>query len=122
MNVGIVRETLILKNASFPPFKVVEARALVDTGSTDLCIPESIRAQLDLEVLDVRHTTLADGSEALVPYVGPIEIRFKERFAFCGAIVMGNEVLLGAIPLEAMNLIVVPKTQTLEYNPRPIRV
>ena len=52
MTVGIVRETLTLKNAALPHFLVLEARALVDTGSTHLCIPETVRAQLDLEVLE----------------------------------------------------------------------
>jgi clan AA aspartic protease len=121
MAVGIVRETLSLKNAALPHFIVLKTRARVDTASTHLCIPESIRAQLDLEVVDVKPMTLADGSETLVPYVGPVEVRFRERFTFCGALVTGDEVLLGMVPLEGMNLIVAPTTQTLEYNPRPVR-
>jgi hypothetical protein len=31
--------------------------------------------------------------------------------------VLGDEVLLGAIPMEDMDLIIVPKTRTLEINP-----
>jgi hypothetical protein len=61
--------------------------------------------------------TLADGSKKLVPYVGPVEIRFKNRVGFAGALVMGDQVLIGAIPMEDMDLIVVPKTRKLDVNP-----
>jgi len=36
---------------------------------------------------------------------------------FAGALVMGNQVLLGAIPMEDMDLIIVPKTRALDVNP-----
>jgi hypothetical protein len=51
---------------------------------------------------------LADGSRTLIPYVGPIGVRFANRRCFTGALVMGDEVLLGAIPMEDMDLIVIP--------------
>jgi clan AA aspartic protease len=94
----------------------MEVPALVDSASTFLCIPEELRAQLELEAIGTRPVTLADGSVTLVPYVGPIEICFKKRVAFGGALVLGNQVLLGAVPMEDMDLIVVPKTRTLEFN------
>ena len=43
-------------------------------------------------------------------------MRFKNRVGFGGALVMGDQVLLGAIPMEDMDLIVVPKTRTLDVN------
>jgi hypothetical protein len=49
--------------------------------------------------------------------VGPIELRFKNRVGFAGALVMGDQVLQGAIPMEDMDLIVIPKTRTLAVNP-----
>jgi len=61
--------------------------------------------------------TLADGSKKLVPYVGPIELRFKHRVGFAGALVMGDQVLFGAIPMEDMDLVVVPRTRTIDVNP-----
>jgi hypothetical protein len=60
---------------------------------------------------------LADGSQTLVPYVGPIEIRFKNRIGFGGALVMGDQALLGAIPMEDMDLVIIPKTRTVDVNP-----
>jgi len=52
-----------------------------------------------------------------VPYVGPIELRFKNRIGFSGALVMGDQVLLGVIPMEDMDLIVIPKTRSIDVNP-----
>ena len=61
--------------------------------------------------------TLADGTTRNVPYVGPVEVRFKNRVGFTGAIVIGDQVLVGAIPMEELDLVVVPRTRTLDVNP-----
>ena len=60
---------------------------------------------------------MADGSKKLVPYVGPVDLQFKNRIGFAGALVLGDRVLLGAIPMEDMDLVLFPKTRTLEVNP-----
>ena len=72
---------------------------------------------MELEEIDKKEDTLADGSRRLVPYVGPIELRFKNRIGFAGALVMGDQALLGAIPMEDMDLVVVPKTREVRVNP-----
>ncbi len=61
--------------------------------------------------------TLADGGRRLVPYVGPIEVRFEKRRCFVGAMVMGDETLLGAIPMEDMDLVIEPSRRTVTVNP-----
>ena len=58
-----------------------------------------------------------DGHRRTVPYVGPVEIRFRNRRCFTGAMVLGNEVLLGAIPMEDMDLVLRPQLQSLDVNP-----
>lgn len=108
---------LILKNPRNPDREPVEIQALADTGSVFLVIPEHVRLQLGLEIADNKEITMADGSRKMVPYVGPVETRFKNRMAFVGAIVMGDEVLLGAIPMEDMDLIVLPLHRRVEINP-----
>jgi clan AA aspartic protease len=82
-----------------------------------LCIPEHVQIQLKLVEIDKKEATLADGHKTLVPYVGPIQVRFKNRIGFVGALVMGDQVLLGAIPMEDMDLVVVPKERRLDVNP-----
>ena len=60
---------------------------------------------------------MADGSQKLIPYVGPIELHYKNRIGFAGALVMGDQPLLGAIPIKDMDLVVVPKTREVIVNP-----
>ncbi len=114
---GLVNAKIELKNPRKPDLVSVEVDALADTGSVHLCIPEHIKIQLKLEEIDKKDVTLADGSEKLIPYVGPIELKFKNRIGFCGALVMGDQTLLGAIPMEDMDLIVIPKTREVAINP-----
>lgn len=114
---GLVNGHLLLKNPRIAELSGVEVDALVDTGAVHLCIPEHVRIQLKLEAIEEKEVTLADGSKRLVPYVGPIEIKFKNRTGFAGALVLGDRVLLGAIPMEDMDLIVIPKTRTVDINP-----
>ena len=114
---GLVNAKVILINPRKPDLESVEIDALADSSSVHLCIPEYIQIQLELEEIDKKDVTLADGSEKLVPYVGPIELRFKNRVGFSGALVMGDQVLLGAIPMEDMDLIIIPKTRSIDVNP-----
>ena len=89
----------------------------VDTGAIHTCIPEHLAVQLKLDKYDQKEVTLADGSTRLLDYVGPLELRFKNRVGFAGALVMGDQVLLGAIPMEDMDLIIVPRTRVVDVNP-----
>jgi len=114
---GLVNGKLLLKNPRLPHLDPSEVVAMADSDALHLCIPEHIQIQLRLEAIDSKEVTLADGSKRLVPYVGPIELRFKNRVGFAGALVMGDQVLIGAIPMEDMDLIIVPKTRTLDVNP-----
>jgi clan AA aspartic protease len=114
---GIVNAALELRNPKKPELSPVTVNALADTDSVYLCIPEHVAVQLEIENVSEKEVTLADGSSKLVPYAGPVEIRFKNRVGFSGALVMGDQVLLGAIPMEDMDLVVIPKTRTIDVNP-----
>jgi hypothetical protein len=83
----------------------------------NLCIPEHVRLQLKLQVLEYREVTLADGSRVTYPYAGPLLLRFKNRAGFTGALVLGEQVLLGAIPMEDMDLVVSPRDRSVDVNP-----
>jgi clan AA aspartic protease len=114
---GLVSAMLTLRNPRKSDIEPVETESLVDTGSVYLIIPDHIRLQLALGEEGKKEVTLADGSKRMVPYVGPIEARFKNRVAFVGAIVMGDEVILGAIPMEDMDLVVMPHQRRIDVNP-----
>lgn len=114
---GLVMAQISLANAKEPALSSIVVNALVDSGAVHLCIPEHIKIQLNLEEIDKKEVTLADGSHKIAPYVGPLELRFKNRVGFTGALVIGDQVLLGAIPMEDMDLVIIPKTRTLDINP-----
>lgn len=108
---------LSLKNPRRPDLQPVEVEALADCGAALLCIPAHVQIQLGLEEAEKREVALADGRQTLTPYVGPIELHFKNRIGFFGALVLGDQVLLGAVPMEDMDLVIRPKTKTVDVNP-----
>ncbi len=73
--------------------------------------------QLKLKPLEHREVSLADGSKQLIPYAGPIKVQFQNRTAFVGAMVLGDGVLLGAIPMEDMDVVIHSATKSLMVNP-----
>lgn len=99
--------------------KRMNVSALVDTGSIMLCINENIQEQLQLPVVETRKAQMANGAIVEYEVVAPVELRFKNRRTSCQAIVLpGNaEVLLGAIPLEDMDVLIHPQRQELIVNP-----
>lgn len=98
----------------------VQVNALVDTGATFMCVTEEIALQLGFDIAEVSQqtVTLADGHQRKVPKIAPIEIAFENRSYVTEAVVLGNEALLGVIPLEAMDLVVDPRQQALIVNPQ----
>jgi clan AA aspartic protease len=97
-HMGLIHGTVQLSNPSRPELQGLEVRALADSGAVHLCIPGHIAIQLLLRELEQRELILADGHRRTVPYMGPIEVRFANRRCFTGAMVLGNEVLLGPSP------------------------
>jgi len=123
---GLVHEEIILKNvkdafkAELGLIKEHEIRqttvtAMVDTGAGTLIINEAIRQQLGLNVVDERKATLANDTKEICKVTEPVEIHWKNRSSSVRALVIsgGGEVLLGAIPLEEMDLMVDPGRQKL---------
>ena len=52
------------------------------------------------------------------PYVGPLRVQFDNRSCFSGALVLGDEPLLGAIQMEDMDLILNPRDGSITINPQ----
>jgi len=97
----------------------VKVTALVDTGSYMLAINETVKTQLNLRKVDEQVAELADGSRVSLEIVGPIDVRFENRSTTCRAMVLpgDSEVLLGAIPMEDLDVIIEPKAQRMIVNP-----
>ena len=114
---GQIFANILLSNPAKTELESIETPSLVDTGALFLCIPEHLAIQLKLTEYEKREVTIADGSKKLVPYVGPIKINYQNRMCLTGALVLGNMVLLGAIPIEDMDLIIHPAQLKLIVNP-----
>ena len=117
MRMGFTYAEIELSNPRDASCEPIRVSALADTGSMMMCLPERIVAALRLEICDHRRVELADGTTRQVPYVGPIQVRFQTRACFVGAFVMGDDVVLGAVPMEDMDLIVAPLTREVMISP-----
>jgi clan AA aspartic protease len=94
-------------------------RALVDSGATMLAIPEFVKKQLDLQKVRDIEAELADGSSSAFEVVGPVKVYFENRSTIVEALVVpdSTKVLLGAIPMEGMDVLIDPKRERLIVNP-----
>jgi clan AA aspartic protease len=122
-NMGIVHAEITLKNAGDvinvrrgyikkPEVRQTTIEAVVDTGALTLVINEKLRQQLGLEIVGTRTATLANDAKEEVKIAEPVEVHWKNRLMTCEPWVVGaGRILLGAIPLEHMDLIVDPVKQ-----------
>jgi clan AA aspartic protease len=121
---GLVYTEITLKNVkdehmaeeghiSVEQIRKTTLNALVDTGAWTLAINETTRIKLGLKIVGTYDGTLANGETEDYNMAGPVEVMWKNRRVVCDAIVLPNadDILLGAIPLEAMDLMVNPVSQ-----------
>ncbi len=92
---------------------------LVDTGSYMLAINQQIQEYLQLPVVDSKRAQTADNRIINCDVVAPIVLLFKNRrFTGSAMVLPGDaEPLLGAIPLEEMDVLIHPLRQELIVNP-----
>ena len=123
---GTVYADLILKNHSDlvmvrnglleeKDVRFLAVKAVVDTGAGTLVINQEQCRQLGLELQKEHIVTLANNVKEKIKIADPIEICWKNRESVCLPWVVADspEVLLGAIPLEEMDLIVDHGKQTI---------
>jgi clan AA aspartic protease len=93
--------------------------AMVDSGAIMLCINQNVKNQLGLVAIDMQTAQLADSTMVELEMVGPIELHFENRSVRCDALVLPgeSEILLGAIPMEQMDVLIHPKSNRLIVNP-----
>ena len=93
---------------------------LADSGADTMAINETIQSQMEFPFIDKRKVRLASGEVVEYDVVGPIDVRFANRRAVCSAFVLpgDSQPLLGAIPMEEMDVVILPKRQELVANPQ----
>lgn len=99
--------------------KRMRLQMLVDRGAYMMAINETIQAQLDLPFVEKRKAQMASGDVVEYEVVGPLMVKFANRTAACNAFVLpgDGEPLLGAIPLEEMDVLIDPQRRELVVNP-----
>ncbi len=114
---GITHAAIVLENILLK--RKIELKALVDSGSVFMTVPQHVAVQLgfDLEEVSTREAVLADGSRKRVPMIGPLRVHFSDRYCDLSALVLGDEPLFGAVPMEMMDLVLHPARQALTVNP-----
>ena len=97
----------------------VTIKVMADSGAIRLAINETIKQQLGLRVRQQLNISLPDGTKRTLDVAGPIRLKFKDRDCITDAFVLpGNEEpLLGAVPMELMDLVIIPAENKLVYNP-----
>jgi hypothetical protein len=126
LEMGMVQTEILLKNLrdqmdfelghiKEQDVKTVTVTAVVDSGAMGMVITESLRQQLGLGIKGERQVTFANNTKEIAKIADPVEIWWKNRDAICSPIVVSGEgrILLGAVPLELMDLIVDPVRQEL---------
>jgi clan AA aspartic protease len=100
--------------------KSVKVRAMVDTGATHVFVPAAIAAELGFDATEVSEAPiiLADGRRISCPRIAPVKVGFGDRWCMGDVGVLGDECLLGVVPLELMGLIVDPLQQCVTPNPK----
>ena len=93
-------------------------KALVDSASVFLTVPEHIALQIafDTSKVSQRESVLAEGSRKAVPIIGPLRIYFADRTGDLSALALGDEPLIGAVPMEMRDLFLHPAMQTLNVT------
>ena len=97
----------------------VTTRALVDSGARDLVLNEEIQQLLQLPLVGKELVRLADETLLEIDVVG--QVRFEDRTTIVGrAVVMPttSEVLLGAYPMEGLDMFIDPKRERLLIHPK----
>lgn len=114
---GTIRIAIKLSNPLKENLAPNETVAMVDTGSLNLCLPKYLALRLGLQELEKRDVVVADGRRVKCSYSGPILVEYDNRRCYTGALIIGDEVILGTIPLEDMDLMIHPASQSVTPNP-----
>ena len=93
----------------------VTVQSVVDTGAHTLVISDDLRKQLGLQMRGTMPVRQADNKEIIVQIASAVEVHWKNRRMVCEPWIASDsgKILLGAVPLEIMDLIVDPVQQML---------
>jgi clan AA aspartic protease len=119
---GTVCEEITLKNdgdvsaaargfIQEPEIRQMTVECMVDTGAPTLVINEAVQKELGLRTEHVKESRMVNGDPVVCKVVETVQIHWKDHSMACQPWVIpgADLILLGAIPLEDMDLMVDPK-------------
>jgi hypothetical protein len=113
---GVIKETEVRR---------MTVNAMVASGAWTLIIGEETRARLGLEIKYMDETEVANGRLETCGITGGVTVRWKNRSVLLSAAVLSEEteVLLGAYPIEGMDLLIDCKRERLigAHGDKPLR-
>lgn len=91
--------------------KHINSLMMVDSRAYMMCINEVIQSVFQLPFIERRSHFLLNDAAVEHDIVGPVVVKFDNRTALCSAVILAGDAppLLGAIPMEEMELIINPK-------------
>lgn len=100
---SLIYASLYLRNPKSQNLKSIEVTALIVMGALPLYIPKHIAIQLELQELYQQEMTSTTGQKYCCPYASPIEVVFENKTCFTGALILGEQVLLGSSLIDEMD-------------------
>ena len=93
--------------------------ALVDTGSTHLCMPKRLIEQIGFTKPVTTANVQTTRGAAVSNIYGPVRLTIEGRFCTIDVaeVAEGRPVLIGQVPLELLDYVVDPKRNRLIGNP-----
>jgi len=112
-------DKVLIERGSLAPkyLRECEIQGLVDTGALTLVIPQVIAQQLGLKIRGQQIARYANGYEESVNVSEPVLIECEGRETALPALIVGDEVLIGQVVLELLDLLPDCKNQRLIPNP-----
>lgn len=103
----------------FDPSKSVEIEAVIDTGATMLVLPQNVVDELGLRKIRDAKVKYGNNKVEQKWVYGAVTVELKGRVGIFEALAeaVGSQPLVGQIVLEALDLVVDPRTRTLIPNP-----
>jgi clan AA aspartic protease len=114
-----VLEKSLARRGEMPKDQVrqYEADALVDTGAVSLILPSFVVEQLGLRLVGKKNAESGNGSVVTLEVTEPVEVDIAGRTVTLETLMTGNEVLIGQMVLEAIDMQVDCMNQRLIPNP-----
>ena len=108
---SLIYASLYLRNPKSQNLKSIEVTALIVMGALPLYIPKHVAMQLELQELYQQEIMTATGQKYCCPYASPIEVVFENKTCFTGALILGEQVLLGSSLVDEMDSLFPPVTK-----------